>query len=205
MNEIYKIPTFFQKINFISTIAIELYSSITCSLLLIFIPQKCGNNICSIRENLSWNSNSNFYNATLIINFITLFSFCSLYLLEIIREKLLSKYLIVNIVIPNDNESVGKNLDSLRIDKKNKIIRIDKYYKKCCYVTIFIYLTNTMCSFIIINKYYINNQTIIIFITYILYMCSKLGNVYTIVNTDKNIFYSAYMKSNVQFNDIILE
>ena len=31
---------------------------------------------------------------------------------------------------------------------------------------------------------------------------TKFGSVYSLVSTDKNIFYSAYLKSNVQFNDI---
>ena len=33
-------------------------------------------------------------------------------------------------------------------------------------------------------------------------MGSKLNDVFSIVNTDKNIFFSAYLKRKVQFNDI---
>jgi hypothetical protein len=33
-------------------------------------------------------------------------------------------------------------------------------------------------------------------------MMSKLSDVYTTVNTEKNIFYSAYLKGKVQFNDV---
>jgi hypothetical protein len=33
-------------------------------------------------------------------------------------------------------------------------------------------------------------------------MATKLISVYNIANTAKNIFYSAYLKSNVQFNDL---
>jgi hypothetical protein len=36
----------------------------------------------------------------------------------------------------------------------------------------------------------------------ILFMITKLSNVYIIVNTDKNIFLSAYLNTKVQFNDI---
>jgi hypothetical protein len=33
-------------------------------------------------------------------------------------------------------------------------------------------------------------------------MISKLGDVYTTVNTEKNIFYSAYLRGKIQFNDV---
>jgi hypothetical protein len=33
-------------------------------------------------------------------------------------------------------------------------------------------------------------------------MITKLGDVYSTVNTERNIFYSAYMKGKIQFNDV---
>jgi hypothetical protein len=33
-------------------------------------------------------------------------------------------------------------------------------------------------------------------------MVTKLSSVYNVVNTAKNIFYSSYLKTNVQFNDL---
>ena len=86
--------------------------------------------------------------------------------------------------------------------KKNKILQIDKYYQKYCYLLMLIYLLNTICSCIIVSEYYLNNQTIKTFITYIICMSTKLSNIYIIANTKENIFYSAYLKSNVQFNDL---
>ena len=57
-------------------------------------------------------------------------------------------------------------------------------------------------SAIAINEYYAGSQTISTFITYVLFIAIKFNSVYSLVSTTKNIFYSAYMKSNVQFNDI---
>ena len=59
-----------------------------------------------------------------------------------------------------------------------------------------------MLSSISINKYYAGSQTISTLITYILFMMTKFASVKTLVSTDKNIFYSAYLKSNIQFNDV---
>ena len=53
-----------------------------------------------------------------------------------------------------------------------------------------------------INKYSITNQSISTFITYILFIVIKLNNVYSIANTEDFTFYSAYLMTNMQFNDV---
>jgi hypothetical protein len=54
----------------------------------------------------------------------------------------------------------------------------------------------------VVYDYYLDSKTTITFITNVLFMITKLKDVNSIVNTDKNIFYSAYLKSRVQFNDV---
>ena len=61
---------------------------------------------------------------------------------------------------------------------------------------------NTILSGFVVYEYYLDNQTTSTFITNILFMITKLTDVYSTVNTEKNIFYSAYMKGKVQFNDV---
>ncbi len=65
-----------------------------------------------------------------------------------------------------------------------------------------IYIVNIVVSGIAINEYSLGNQTLVIFLTNILFMITKMNNVYIIINTEKNIFLSAYMNTKVQFNDI---
>jgi len=197
---IYK-QDFKQRINLIFNVLIELYRILSCSLLILFIPQKCDHTLCSIYENLHRNGDT-FYNVALTINFITLISFFILYGLEIIRENIFIKYLDVTIMLPFDNVSVKKSLDYLPQNKKKIITKIDNYYQKYAYIIIIIYGINVSCSAIIINKYYIGTQTIGTFITYMIFILTKLYNVYIIANTDKYIFYSAYLKTNLQYNDI---
>ena len=104
---IYK-QDFKQRINLIFNVLIELYRILSCSLLILFIPQKCDQTLCSIYENLHRNGDI-FYNVALTINFITLISFFILYGLEIIRENIFIKYLDVNTMLPFDNLSVKKD------------------------------------------------------------------------------------------------
>jgi hypothetical protein len=65
-----------------------------------------------------------------------------------------------------------------------------------------VYGVNIVFSSIVINNYSLGNQTLIIFLTNLLFMITKLSNVYNIINTEKNIFFSAYLNTKVQFNDI---
>ena len=97
-----------QRLSVYFQVVLELYRVITCSLLVIFVPQKCDEHICTLSENLTWNSS--FYNVTLVLNFCTLFGFCPMYLVEMWRENRLIKYLDVNPDMPNDNESVAAAL-----------------------------------------------------------------------------------------------
>jgi hypothetical protein len=191
---------FSQRYNVVSSVILELYRVITCSLLILFVPQKCNGQVCSISQNMTLADG--FYNMALVFNFITLAVFCPLYYIEIVRENRLIKYLDVNTVLSNDDSAVEQNLAILPYEKQSKIIEIDKQYQKVAYLAIFIYCLNALFSGIVVFDYYLSSQTASVYITYVLFIMSKLINVYTIANTPKHTFYSAYLKSSVQYNDI---
>ena len=48
----------------------------------------------------------------------------------------------------------------------------------------------------------LDGKTGTVFLTNVLFMGSKLGNMYSIISTEKNIFYSAYLMRKVQYNDV---
>ena len=96
------------------------YKVIMGSLLILFVPQKCDDHVCSLSENMVWEHH--LYNAGLVVNFITLFSFLSLYYCEVKRENRLIAYLDVNKNVPCDNDSVGKVLEMLPLEKRNNIL-----------------------------------------------------------------------------------
>ena len=189
-----------QRLHVVVTILIELYRVISCSLLIIFVPQKCGTHVCTVSENVA--ADSLFYNAGLIFNFLTLFAFLPLYTTEFVRENRLIKYLDVNPDLPSENEAVGNVLVTLPLIKRTKILEVDGWYRRVGYAVIFMYIFNTCLSAGVISHYYLNDQTVSVFFTNVLYMCTKFIHVYNVINTDENIFYSGYLLTNVQYNDI---
>jgi hypothetical protein len=63
-------------------------------------------------------------------------------------------------------------------------------------------MLNSIVSGFVVYEYYLDNQTTSTYITNILFMTTKLGDIYAIANTEQNIFYSAYLKNKLQYNDV---
>mgnify|MGYP000282887204 CR=1 FL=1 len=63
-------------------------------------------------------------------------------------------------------------------------------------------MINTILSGFVVYKYYLDDKTTSTFITSVLFMITKMGDVYSTVSTEKNIFYSAYLKGKIQYNDL---
>jgi hypothetical protein len=131
-----------------------------------------------------------------------MFSFLVFYFIEVKRENRLITYLEVNPMIASDNDSVGKVLEILQNDKKDNIIDLDKKYQRVGWFVLGMFMLNTIISGFVVYEYYLDNQTTSTYITNILFMVTKLGDIYTITNTEKNIFYSAYLKNKLQYNDV---
>ena len=99
------------------------------------------------------------------------------------KEKLI-KLLEVNNTISTDNDSVGRRIEQLPEYKKELIFYIDVQYMYSSYLAMIVFMTNTVMSSIIIYQYSLGNQTIINLTTNILFMISKLTNVFGIIYTD---------------------
>jgi len=189
-----------QKIGMVPTVLIELYKVMVSSFLILFVPQKCGDHVCSLNENMV--AENDLYTTGLVINFITMFSFVVFYFIEVKRENRLISYLDVNPTKASDNDSVGKVLEILPNDKKVNIIQLDKHYQRVGWFVLGMFMLNTIISGFVVYEYYLDNQTTSTYITNILFMVTKLGDIYTITNTEQNIFYSAYLKNKLQYNDV---
>lgn len=191
---------FNQKVTVSITVILELYRVLVSSFLVLFVPQKCGNHVCSLSENMVLENH--LYNAGLVFNFITMASFLLMYTLEIKRENRLITYLEVNKSVASDNNSVEKALEKLPVEKRSSIWQLDKYYMYSGWSSIIMFIINTILSGFVVYEYYLDSQTTSTYITNILFMVTKLVDVHSNVNTEKNVFYSAYMKGKIQYNDV---
>ena len=192
---------FQQKSGVTITVILELYRVLIASFLILFVPQKCGDHVCTITENAQIGMDP-LYNAGFSFNCITLIAFLAMYFAEIKREGKLIAYLDVNPKCKTDNESVEKVLEKLTVERKDVILFYDNLYQKTGYFALGCFVINTTLSGIVIYKYYLDDKTTSTFITSVLFMITKMADVYSTVKTEKNIFYSAYLKGKIQYNDL---
>ena len=93
-------------------------------------------------------------------------------------------------------------LEKLEQSKKQSILGYDAYYQNTGKLCTGIFTINSVLSSIVVYSHYLDSKTVTVYLTNLLFMGSKVYDVYNTVNTKPNIFYSAYLKNKVQFNDV---
>jgi|TARA_B100000035_G_scaffold116948_1_gene99129 hypothetical protein len=189
-----------QKINVAISFGLEFYRVLMGCLLIVFVPQKCGDKICGLGENVF--DGHVLTDVAFYFNLVSCLVFCVFYNYEIKRENMLINYLEVNDDLPNDNDEVGKMLLKLPREKKDAILHMDGVYQLSGYLCMVMFLLNTVISGVPIFIHYLDNKTITVYITNVMFLAFKINDAYSVVNTDKNIFYSAYLSTKLQFNDV---
>lgn len=189
-----------QKMNVLISFCLEFYRVLMGCMLIIFVPQNCDGKICGLGENLF---HGNYLNdVAFYINIATSGMFCIFYSYEIKRENTLIDYLEVNDDVPNDNEEVGKMLLKLSGKNKEYVLSLDKKYQLFGYLCLICFILNSTFSGIPIFMNYLDSKTITVYVTNVLLLTFKIVDSFSIVNTEENVFYSAYLKNKLQFNDV---
>ena len=187
---------------------IELYRVVIGTCLIWFIPHSCTdtNTVYGSISGINQNQPCGWFpegvqSYAVFLNIMTLTSFLVLYGIEVYRENALISYLEVTPLLGTDNASVGEIVAKLDPRKRKKLYRIDTVYFGFGGVCMCAFGANSIFSGIVL-LHNIDNKTATTFVTDILFMMTKLYRIYYVINTDKNIFYSAYMMNFVQFNDL---
>lgn len=178
---------------------LEFYKVLMGTLLLVFIPQDCGNHSCSINENIY--SIGLFRNIVKFYNFFTLLLVFVFYIIELKRENWCIEFLDVDETRPNNN------LDE-EIEKypfiKNNMNELNRIYFKFTKLSIFAVFLNFIlsCVYIIPNHYGTNTFTSLL--SFGLLVLMKLFSAYKISfkSIKEELAYSAFMKTSITYNVI---
>jgi hypothetical protein len=156
---------------------------------------------CSVSENIGlqepvWDSN-------VAVNFIALVAFLFMYAAEYAREMKLIAYMEVNPEVGNTNDEVAELLQNkLPQNRIDNLELYDNLYFYTGVIAILCFLGNCGFSAYNIFQNYLDTTTITTFLTSISLMATKVNNVYSVVNTEKSVFYSANQTQKVQYNDV---
>ena len=108
-----------QKIGMYFAFIMEFYRVLMGSFLILFVPQKCDNEICGLFENVI--TGNPVIDTAFSVNIAVFSLFMAMYYAELIRENKMINYLHVNPELPRDNEAVGEALVNLPERKKESI------------------------------------------------------------------------------------
>ena len=189
---------FMQKFNVSISFILELYRVLMGTMLIMFVPQKCGENMCGLTDNMF--KSTPIYSANAGINIATLIAFVYLYVVEVRRENTLINYLDINKEFASDNDAVGEALLLLPDKKRHLVLNLDHRYQLASYVALFFFLANTIFSGYSVFHNYLDSKTTSVFITNVLFLAGKLIQTNALANTEENIFYSAYLTDRIQYN-----
>ena len=190
-----------QKMTVFATLLLEVYRVLMGAMLIIFVPQSCDGQICTMTDNFN-RDDSGVTKSAFAINLLTLSSFLYLYKIEVTRENKMIEYLNVNPEKSRDNDSVEESLVLLDKSKKEEIWKLDGDYKKAGYFCMGTFSINSIISLVVIFQNYLNDKTFTVLLTNLLFLSLKINDVFTVVNTEKNIFLSSYLTRKIQYNDI---
>ena len=192
-------PDIKQRINVVGIFLLQSYKILTGTMLSIFIPQSCGDKMCSLQEN--YDKNEVYHKTLFYWNSFTMLSFFCTYIIELWREEWCVKYLDIDNNF-SDNGLKGIIIKDKKLDKY--MDKINNYYYTMVRMTSLFYIINLGLTCRMLKSDYHSNSTISCFMSFSLLVLMKLYNSYTVayqsVKNDKMM--SAYMNEFVSYNVI---
>ena len=169
------------------------------SMLLLFVPQKCDDSVCSLIDNLT--KTEAMHVSTLFFNFLSLFAFSLCYTCELNRENWCVHHLDIDKNF-GDNNLVNVLKDNPEFDKA-----LTKYNDRYYYTSISasgIYAINLLMSSIVLFNNSAGSTTLTSYLGFVILILMKLYNsVYISTDSKKNDrAFSAYMTEFQSFNVI---
>jgi hypothetical protein len=126
--------------------------------------------------------------------------FVILYFVETIRENELIGYLGIDKSKYLNDDSVSIMLENIENKKRDSIYFWNRCYQISGYITIISFTMNSVISGIIVYNHYLDSRTTTSFITNVFFMTVKLVDIQTTFDSEKDTYYSAYLKRKIQFN-----
>jgi len=178
---------------------LQMYKVLTGTLLSLFVPQKCGDHICTIEENIY--VTDHFHKMVLSWNILTSVLFLGYYLLELRREEWSIRFLDID----NDKSDNALKEEIIKYrELDEKMDRMNKYYYNIVRVTIFFYIMNNLLSIRLLNDKYYSSTTLSCFLSFSLLVGMKLYNSFCVAKNSvvHDKMTSAYMTEFVSYNVI---
>lgn len=187
-----------QRMTIVTFTIFEAYRTLISSFLIVFVPQNCGGYSCTILDNLIPKNNLEI--VAISINTFMAIYFCVLFTVEHFRESTVKKYLIADKASPTDKDYLVKMLSDMKPQQRRTILQLNNAYRIFAQVLLLIFFVNAGVSCVVIQKNYLNNTTVTVFITNTLFMINRIHKALKITSSGEYNIYSAYRSDNLLYN-----
>lgn len=176
---------------------LQSYKVLMGSMLVIFVPQMCGNDVCSITDNFY--KEGDLHRASLGVNFVSTLSFTTCYIIELNRENWCIEHLDISDDFGDNNLPLVLK-DEPKLEKALHKIN-DRYYYSS-HITSGLYMINLILSTVSIYMNNAGSATVTAYMSFVILILMKLYNAISISNISKkkNIALSAYMSELQSYN-----
>lgn len=188
-----------QRITATCLMFLEFYKILMATFLILFVPQSCEYDVCTITENLS--RRESLHLAALISNFVTFVFVLYFYYIEMKRENWCIKYLDIDLTKPNNY--LDDEIEAYPNYKK-QMNQLNKSYLKSMYASTTLLVVNFGISGVSIGFDYVGTNTITAMLSFFLLISTKLYSAY-VTGTEsvkEERALSAYMKTAKTYNTI---
>jgi hypothetical protein len=188
-----------ERLKIILIFLLQSYKVAMGSMLILFVPQTCGNGVCSLSDNLT--KNDGLHVTTLSLNFISLIAFTLCYHSELQRENWCVHHLDID---KNEGDNNLALVLNQRPDFKVALDKINNRYYIFSLSAAGIYFFNLLLSSIVLFNNSAGSTTLTSYLGFVLLILMKLYNsVYISIDSKKNArAFSAYMTEFQSFNVI---
>lgn len=176
----------------------EVYRTVISSYLTVFVPQNCDGYSCTISQNCS--PTDDLEAAAISINTMMAAYFCGMFLLEKERERTVKRYLVVDKSSPTDKEYLIAMIHTMEVKPREEILRVNNWYRIYTRGLLLFFFVNIGVSGTVIYKNYLNNTTVIVFITNALFMINRIYKAIRITSSGEYNIYSAYRSDSILYN-----
>lgn len=178
---------------------LEFYKVLMGTFLVVFVPQSCGDDVCSLYENVT--NTSGLHLAASIMNGCTFLVVTALYVIELMRENWAITYLDMDDDKPNNNlDDEIEHYPKL----KTQMRKINTSYMISVNISIVMMTLNFILSGVSIGFDYVGMNTFTSILSFLLLVASKISTAYSTAHESlyEERIDSAYMKTAKTYNVI---
>ena len=185
-----------QRVKVTGLFLLQVYKVTTGTLLSLFVPQSCGDTMCTLSQN--YENEDVYHKLCLYWNVFSMITFYSYYFVELKRENWSIEYLEDN----NQHDNHLKQVLKTEPELDKRMDQLNLFYYRTLVINMGVYSVNLGLTIKLLSDNYYNSSTLSCFVSFVLLVMMKLYNSWVVAKESlvNDKMMSAYMSEFVSFN-----